>query len=107
MRPNNRFERIAGWVPQSRRWPSSPWGQWQSAHIGREALISARGYFSFQRGLACAVFIRALTLRLQRNQDSTVTFYPIDFIGGERGTRTLDLGIMRPKHQRNTRVFKP
>ena len=23
-------------------------------------------------------------------------------IGGERGTRTLDLGIMRPKHRRNT-----
>jgi predicted PurR-regulated permease PerM len=30
-----------------------------------------------------------------------------DCIGGERGTRTLDLGIMRPKHQRNARVFKP
>jgi hypothetical protein len=30
-----------------------------------------------------------------------------DLIGGERGTRTLDLGIMSPEHQRNSQVFKP
>jgi hypothetical protein len=27
-------------------------------------------------------------------RDPTAPFYPIDIIGGERGTRTLDLGIM-------------
>jgi integrase len=40
----------------------------------------------------------ALTLRLpctySRNHFSTAQIYPIDFTGGERGTRTLDLGIM-------------
>ena len=33
-------------------------------------------------------------MRLQWNQESYGHFYPIDIIGGERGTRTLDLGIM-------------
>jgi len=36
----------------------------------------------------------ALTLRLQPDRNSAVHFYPIELIGGERGTRTLDLGIM-------------
>jgi integrase len=36
----------------------------------------------------------ALTLRLQPNRIPAVHFYPIDFSGGERGTRTLDPGIM-------------
>jgi len=39
--------------------------------------------------------ILALTMRLQGNHDPTAHFCPIDFTGGERGTRTLDLGIMR------------
>jgi hypothetical protein len=38
--------------------------------------------------------IPALTMRLQWDHDPTAHFYPIDFTGGERGTRTLDLGIM-------------
>jgi hypothetical protein len=40
----------------------------------------------------------ALTLRLpcaySEIRDLRATFYPIEYIGGERGTRTLDLGIM-------------
>jgi hypothetical protein len=36
----------------------------------------------------------ALTLRLQPDHNPAVHFYPIDLIGGERGTRTLDPGIM-------------
>jgi integrase len=36
----------------------------------------------------------ALTVRLPWNHDPTAHFYPIDLTGGERGTRTLDLGIM-------------
>ena len=36
----------------------------------------------------------ALTMRLQRDHDPKAHFYPVDIIGGERGTRTLDLGIM-------------
>ena len=36
----------------------------------------------------------ALTLRLQPDRNSAAHFYPIELIGGERGTRTLDLGIM-------------
>ena len=36
----------------------------------------------------------ALTMRLHGNDGSLSGPYPIDLIGGERGTRTLDLGIM-------------
>ena len=35
----------------------------------------------------------ALTLRLQPDRYLVGNFYPVDLIGGERGTRTLDLGI--------------
>jgi hypothetical protein len=40
----------------------------------------------------------ALMVRLQRNANFEVGRYLVVFYGGERGTRTLDLGIMRPKH---------
>jgi hypothetical protein len=39
----------------------------------------------------------ALTLRLQPDRNPAVHFHPIELIGGERGTRTLDLGIMSAK----------
>jgi hypothetical protein len=42
--------------------------------------------------------ILALTMRLQWNHNPTVHFYP-DFTGSERGTRTLDLGIMSAQSQ--------
>jgi integrase len=47
----------------------------------------------------------ALTVRLQWNQGSTAHFYPIDIIGGERGTRTLDLGIMSSASEVSLSLF--
>ena len=38
-------------------------------------------------------------MRLQGNHDPAAHFYPIELIGGERGTRTLDLGIMRTTYR--------
>jgi hypothetical protein len=39
--------------------------------------------------------ILALTMRLQWDAEATGATYPIDFIGGKGGTRTLDPGITR------------
>jgi hypothetical protein len=36
----------------------------------------------------------ALTLRLRPDRNPAINFYPIDLVGGERGTRTLDPSIM-------------
>jgi integrase len=41
--------------------------------------------------------IAALTMRLSWDTEPTGDFYPLDFIGGKGGTRTLDPGIMRKK----------
>src|SRR6266853_2004021 len=49
---------------------------------GPRAVIEARSHFS---RLPCAY---------SRDRHPTVQFYPVDLTGGERGTRTLDLGIM-------------
>jgi hypothetical protein len=43
----------------------------------------------------------ALTMVRARAEQQVLDF------GGERGTRTLDLGIMRLRFQRNARVFSP
>jgi len=47
----------------------------------------------------------ALTMRLQWNQGSHSAFLSHDFTGGERGTRTLDLGIMRPIPEDSLSLF--
>jgi hypothetical protein len=45
-------------------------------------------------GLATEKPRLALTLRLRSNRNLTVGFYPIDLIGGERGTQNLDPDIV-------------
>jgi hypothetical protein len=58
--------------------------------------IAAGGWNPGAYAIASAADVRTL----RQHHDPKLDFYLVDFIGGEGGTQTLDIGIMRPADQK-------